>query len=75
MTRLEIGEEVLLENNESYACWQRAKYQDKEYVCLMTVKKPHKIEFAEEILDDDLKLIFVKDEELKNKLTQIVTKI
>lgn len=72
MKKLEKGEVVVLENNEQYICCKRIKYQNKEYIYLLTVKRPYKVKFAEEIIDDDLKLIFVENEDLKEELLKIV---
>lgn len=60
--KLETGELIELENNETYIVMNSIEYNNKNYVMLMTDKSPISIKIAiQEIINDKVSLTVVEN--------------
>ena len=73
MDKLKFGETAVLEDGRQYTCFANLKYQEKDYVFLISEFKPLQIRLAEQkIIDGDLQIKIVVDKELKYNLLNIL---
>lgn len=60
--KLEAGELIELDNNETYIVMNNIEYNNQNYVMLMTDKSPISIKIAiQEVIDDKVNLTIVEN--------------
>jgi len=72
MGKLQFGQTAFLDNDEKYTCIANIEKDDKDYVFLISLKKPPVIKVARQDLENgNLFLTIIKDENKKNELLRI----
>ena len=72
MELLKIGETAVLENEKEYVCFETQTIDNVNYAFLMTNVRPLEIAIVEQKMNNnnDLELVFVTDEGIKEKLLE-----
>lgn len=73
--KLEAGEIIELNNNETYIVMNNIEYNNKSYVMLMTDKSPISIKIAiQEIINDKVSLSIVENSKEIEEVVKYMTK-
>lgn len=69
---IEVGEILTLENDKEYIVVAKDKYQEKDYLFLMSNFTPVEVRFAKELVNgEDVKLEIVNNQNEKMELMKI----
>lgn len=72
MDKIVFGDEITLDNNQVYVCFNRLDYLENSYIYLVNKKNNNDIKIAKEINGKELGIVFVTDKNLLNKLTELL---